>query len=266
LVASLGYEPAMNRRILLEGVDNFRDYGGYAASAGRRLRSGALYRSAGHARATDADLETIAALGISTIVDLRRPDERRRDPARRHPHFQGSVISNADEAVDDWRAHIQSGDITEEGFRRYMVAYYDKAPFEPRHLDLFGRYFRALADGGGPILIHCSAGKDRTGLLAALTHRLAGVHRDDIVEDFLLTNDPERLAARLPLVAAIVAEVAGKVPSEGALMVAMGVEAHYLETAFAAIEARFGGPDAYMEQALGVDRAVRAAIEARLLT
>jgi protein tyrosine/serine phosphatase len=255
----------MNRKILLEGVDNFRDYGGYAASGGRRLKTGALYRSAGHARATDADLAAIAALGLAVIVDLRRPDERRRDPARRHPGFQGAVIENLEEAVDDWRAHIQSGDITEDGFRRYMVAYYDKAPFESRHHDLFSRYFRALADGGGPILIHCSAGKDRTGLLAALTHHLAGVHRDDIVEDFLLTNDRERLTARLPLVAAIVADLAGKVPSDGALMVAMGVEALYLETAFAAIEARYGDIDAYMQRALGVDPATRAAIEARLL-
>ncbi len=256
----------MERHIRLEGVDNFRDYGGYDGAGGRRLRTGVLYRSAGHSQATEADLAWIAALNLAVIVDLRRPDERRRDPARRPAAFAGALIDNPDEAVDDWRAHIQTGDLSEAGFRRYMVDYYRKAPFEGRHLALFSHYFRALAQSEGPILIHCSAGKDRTGLLAALTHHLAGVHRDDILGDYLLTNDPERLATSLPRVVKIIEELAGKTPTESAVRVAMGVEALYLDTAFAAIEARAGGADAYLEQALGVDRHLRSVLEERLFS
>ncbi|MHB8530632.1 MAG: tyrosine-protein phosphatase, partial [Caulobacteraceae bacterium] len=126
-------------------------------------------------------------------------------------------------------------------------------------------YFRALAGESGPVLIHCSAGKDRTGLLAAFTHHLAGVHRDDILGDYLLTNDREHLSARLPLVGKIVTELAGTTPSEAALLVAMGVEARYLETAFTAIEAGFGDIDRYLESALGVNPALRSALELRLL-
>ncbi len=254
----------MNRRVDLEGVENFRDYGGYAGAGGRRLKTGRLYRSAGHAQATEADLAAIAALELAVIVDLRRPDERLRDPARRPSAFSGELIDNDEETLDDWRAHITRGDLSEAGFRRYMVDYYRKAPFEPRHVDLFSRYFRALGQSEGAILIHCSAGKDRTGILAALTHHLAGVHQDDIVHDYLLTNDPERLARRLPTVVKIIADLSGRAPSEDAVRVAMGVEAHYLATAFAAIEARFGGVDSYLEQALGVDPPLRAKLETRL--
>jgi hypothetical protein len=79
-----GYLRAMTRHIRLEGVENFRDYGDYAAAAGRRLRAGRLYRSASHGRATDADLAVIEQLNLAVIVDLRRPASgngtRRADP------------------------------------------------------------------------------------------------------------------------------------------------------------------------------------------
>jgi protein-tyrosine phosphatase len=254
----------MNRGVVLEGVENFRDYGGYTGAEGQRLKTGKLYRSAGHSQATEADLEAIAALDIAVIVDLRRPDERRRDPARRPSGFAGEVIDNDQETTDDWRAHIASGDLSEAGFRRYMVDYYRKAAFEPRHVDLFSRYFRSLAQIDGAILIHCTAGKDRTGILAALTHHLAGVRRDDIVHDYLLTNDPDRLARRLPTVVKIIEELAGQTPNEDAVRVAMGVEALYLDTAFAAIEERYGGVDAYLAKGLGVDASLRSRLEARL--
>ena len=78
----------MADRILpLEGVYNFRDYGDYAAANGKRLKSGKLFRSAAHGHATDADLATIADLGIKVVVDLRRPSERKREPSRRHDGF-----------------------------------------------------------------------------------------------------------------------------------------------------------------------------------
>ncbi len=80
----------MSDRILpLEGVGNFRDFGGYATGGGRRIRRGRLYRSAHHAQATDADLEAIAALELAAIVDLRRGEERERMPSRRHEGFAG---------------------------------------------------------------------------------------------------------------------------------------------------------------------------------
>jgi len=256
----------MLRHLALEGVENFRDYGDYPTTAGRRLKRGQLYRSAAHGRATEADLRTIAGLNLTVIVDLRRKGERLRDPPRRPAEFSGLVIDNdlGDEGEDSWHAHIRTSDLTEASFRNYLVDYYRAAPFKERHVDLFSRYFQALAAAEGPVLIHCAAGKDRTGILAALTHHLAGVHPDDITADYLLTNNPERVAMRLPIVAQAVEEIAGRVPTEAALKTAMGVEAIYLDTAFNAIKGRHGGTDAYLEQALGVDARTRANLEARL--
>jgi protein tyrosine/serine phosphatase len=146
-----------------------------------------------------------------------------------------------------------------------MFDYYRKAPLDARHLELYSRYFEALARAEGAVLIHCAAGKDRTGILAALTHHIAGVGHDDLVADYLLTNDPERMARRLPQVTQAIRELSGVTPSEAAVYVAMGVEAAYLETAFAAMTDHFGGIDAYLKDGLGVDATRRADIEARLL-
>jgi protein tyrosine/serine phosphatase len=257
----------MTRHLALEGVDNFRDYGDYPVAGGRRLKRGMLYRSAAHSRATDDDLLAMAALNLAVVVDLRRKEERLREPSRRPPNFSGVVIvADGDENEEDsWRNHIASADLTAESFHAYLIDYYRKAPFDPRHIELFARYFQTLAETHGPVLIHCAAGKDRTGILAALTHHLAGVHSDDIAADYLLTNNPARMARRLPAVTQAIAEASGRVPDEAAVMTAMGVNALYLDTAFAAVAERFGGTDAYLEQALGVTPAARAALTERLL-
>jgi protein tyrosine/serine phosphatase len=253
--------------MIFEGVENFRDFGDYATADGRRLKKGRLFRSASHGRATDADLEEIAKLDIAFVVDLRRAGERARDPSKRHPSFQGTVIDNdlGDEGEDSWMVHVRDSDLTEASFRDYLINYYREAPFEERHIDLFTRYFRALAEVDGAVLVHCAAGKDRTGILVALTHHIAGVHPDTIIEDYLLTNHPERLAARMPMIAQAMREIAGRAPSEAVMQIAMGVEADYLRTAFTAIEARYGSLDAYMEQVLGVDAAHRAVLREHLL-
>jgi protein tyrosine/serine phosphatase len=257
----------MTRRIALEGVDNFRDFGGYPVADGRRLKRGRLFRSASHGRASDADLAIIGELGIATVVDLRRRNERLRDPSRRPAAFAGVVIDNdlGDDQEDEWLAHLRQSDLTETAFRDYLLGYYEKAPTDPRHIDLFSRFFRALATSDGAVLIHCAAGKDRTGILAALTLHLAGVHPDDIVEDYLLTNDEERLERRAPQVVELIHGVAGRAPTLSAVRVAMSVEPALLETAFAAMTRDFGGIDGYLQHRLGVDAALRAAVRERLL-
>jgi protein-tyrosine phosphatase len=147
-----------------------------------------------------------------------------------------------------------------------MLDYYRHAPAQQRHIDLYARYFRALAETQGPILVHCAAGKDRTGIICALTHHLAGVHDDDIIADYLLTNDDARMTARLPTMREHVATVAGgRVPSDEALMTAMRVEAEYLETAFSMMREAHGSLDGYMEAVLGLDDALRGKIHDRLL-
>ena len=256
----------MTRHIVLQGVENFRDFGDYAAGAGR-LKKGVPFRAAHQAQATDDDLAAIAGLNLCTIVDLRRPNERQRDPSRRWEGFAAEVIDN-DLGVtgeDPWHAFLRESDLSAGSIRGYLVEYYRRAPFAERHLDLFRRYFQALAAARGPVLVHCAAGKDRTGLLAALTHHVAGVGDDDIVDDYLLTNDEARFARRGPKFADLLEAELGRRPSDAAVRAAMGVEADYLATAIAEMKARHGSLDDYLDQAVGLDAKGREAVRAHIL-
>jgi protein tyrosine/serine phosphatase len=256
----------MSRRIAFEGIDNFRDFGDYAAGE-RRLKKGVLYRSGHHGAATEADQRKLADLGLAVIVDLRRSNERERMPTPRWEGFPARVIDNdlGQETLEEWAEFVMRSELTPQTFRQYMLDYYDAAPFQERHLDLYRRYFRALAEAQGPVLVHCSAGKDRTGILCALTHHLAGVSQDDILADYLLTNDMARIAARLPMMREMIRENTGKDVSDEALTTALRVEPEYLEVAFAAMRTRHGSLDGYLSEALGVDGGLRDRLHGRLL-
>jgi len=249
-----------------EGIDNFRDYGDYAGTAGRRIAPGRLFRSAHHARASDADLERLGTYGFAGVVDLRRPSERRYQPSRRGPGFRAQVVESAhdDGGEAPHITFLRTSDLTEESGRAFMLETYRRLPFEPAHLDVFSRYFRLLAEADGPVLIHCAAGKDRTGLLAALTHRLLGVSRDDVMEDYLLTNTAVDLEGRAPAIARQLEQMTGRTASHAAVVAFMGVDEGFLHAAFTAMDDVHGSTDGYLRDALGVDTGLRDRIAERL--
>jgi protein tyrosine/serine phosphatase len=257
----------MTRILALEGVENFRDFGDYPAADGRRMVKGRFWRSAHHGKASAADLSAIDALDLAVVVDLRRPRERDAEPTPRPAGFRGQVIDCdfGDQAEAPHVAFLRQTDLTPDSVRAFFADYYAKAPFEPRHAELFRQYFHAIDQVDGAVLIHCTAGKDRTGLLAALTHHALGVHRDDAVADYLLTNVAARLEARAPMVAQALEQSLGKKPSDVAVRAFLGVEARYLETALEAIIAERGSVDAYLAE-LGVDAAMTERLRARLLS
>jgi protein tyrosine/serine phosphatase len=257
----------MTRHIAFEGIENFRDFGGYATACGRGMRSGRLFRSGHHARASEADVARLKGLGISAVVDLRRPNERERDPSPHGERLGAEVIlSDAEqEHTVEWLEFLKASDLSIGAFRQYMLDYYRAAPTDPRYVDLYTRYFRALAATDGAVLVHCAAGKDRTGVICALTQHLAGVHQDDIVADYLATNDPARIAARTEVVGELIFEATGRMPSEAAVVYAIGVDAEFLDEAFATMRARYGSIDDYLEGALGLDAGLRERLHERLL-
>lgn len=251
----------------LEGVHNFRDYGGYRASAGM-LRRGLLYRSGQHAGASATDLDRIHALDLRTVVDLRGDAERAAAPCVRHPEFGAEVLFAPGETAGiELAPHEEAGIgiATADEARAAMTRLYQNMPFRPVLVKSLRLYMAALADGDGASLVHCLAGKDRTGLAVAVVHDLLGVHPDDIMADYLLTNSAGNQRARIESAAEGIRQRYGAAMSDDAIVTLMSVEAAYLDTAMAAIRERHGSVADYARDVLGADDRWRARVEARLV-
>ncbi len=254
---------------LFEGIHNFRDYGGYAARDGRRVRSGLLYRSGQHLDATGADLEAIAELDIRTVIDLRGDSERRLYPCARPTDYAGTVIfADGETAGNDPAApHEEAArDIrTAADAHARMADLYKVMPFRAPLVAAFRVYFSALADRDGASLLHCLAGKDRTGIAVAVLQNLLGVHPDDIMADYILTNVAGNIDRRIEAGARMVRANLGRDMDDAAVRTVMSVHPDYLTNAFAAIQDRHGSVAAYAEDLLGVTPEVCARLAGRLL-
>ena len=248
----------MQTRVLkLDGVHNFRDYGGYPAAGGTRVKSGMLWRSAQHGDASDQDLDQIEALGIATVIDLRGPSERASKPCRRHPNFSAQVFSYPEETAG-LALHTEAADgvITAAEARAAMLRLYEGIPFRENLVPMLRCYFEVLLRAEGPSLVHCVAGKDRTGFAVALAQRALGVAHEDIVADYVLTNQAGNIEARIADGATQIRARHGAI-SDDTIRTLMGVEADYLTTAFDRASARHGSLDAYLADVVGIDAAAR---------
>ena len=257
------------RVLPLEAIFNFRDYGGYPAGEGARVKRATLWRSGQHNRATEADLAEVSRLGLNTVIDLRGDSERTMYPCVRPADFVAAVLFEPGEtaALKRVAAHEEaSGALgSAEDARRAMVELYRGLPWRPVLAGTLRLYFEALAERDGPSLLHCLAGKDRTGVATALAHHVLGVHPDDALGDYLLTNSAGNLDQWIAMQSAAMRQRVGREMSDAAIRVILTVRPEYLETALGAIRERHGSIDRYLEDVLGVTAERRQAIRARLL-
>lgn len=256
----------MQRVYDFENVRNFRDMGGYASRFGGIVVTGRLFRSAHYGEATQADLLRLKEMPISVQADLRRPDERERfdgkwkaprqithDGGREHeaPHaeFLNQVEADADKAHE------------------WMRDYYRTAPYKEHHVAMFREWFEALealADGEAA-LVNCAAGKDRTGLLCAMTHHILGVSEEDIRADYLLTNTAANVDERLPEAAEYFNSMLGKTYDPEVFRPFLGVELDLLNAAFAQISEQSGSLDGYLSDVLAVTEARKETLRTKFI-
>ena len=250
-----------------QAIHNFRDFGGYATPDGA-VKRGLLFRSAHYAEATEDDLDAFHALGMSAIVDLRRPAERTRFRSRRHAACAARLIAYGEPLPDEDAPHLRNlleEGLTEEAISERMRATYRELPYEDGHIEVFSAAFAALPELEGPIVLHCHAGKDRTGLIVAFIQHALGVAAADILEDYLATNTKSRIDERLPGLLETFRRNHGADAPPHLMRHAWRVEKSYFDNALEAIRERDGSLDAYLARRLGVTPALKAALKARLV-
>ena len=254
------------RTLPLSGVHNFRDYGGYGVEGGGRLRDGILWRSAHHETASDADLVAIDALGLETVIDLRGDDERESHPCRRSDNFSARVLF-AGGITAGLAPHLQAagGAIDAETARERMIDTYAGMPYRPALVATLRLYLAALAEYDAPSLVHCVAGKDRTGFAVAVVHRLLGVHEDDLMQDYLLTNTAGKIDERIEQGAANIRARYGAEIHDDAIRALMSVNPAYLDAALATVRRDHGDIPTYAETVLNLTPAMRDAMIDRLV-
>lgn len=250
---------------VFDGIHNFRDYGGYDTGDGT-VRRGVLYRSGQHVGATDADLAALATLDIRTVIDLRGISERESNPCRRHEGWEGEVIAHEGETTSS-PPHMDIGpDTTTSQYARdRMLGVYTRMPANPAMQAMFARYLGALAERDGASLVHCFAGKDRTGVAAMLLLHILGVSEEDQYAEFLLTNaSPTLHVLRAQSVPGIEARL-GRQLDEDSIRALLEVHEDYLTRFRETATAMDGSLDQWLAKTVGVDDALRERLHAKFV-
>jgi protein-tyrosine phosphatase len=247
---------SFERHVPLEGANNFRDFGGYAAADGRTVKWRRLFRSDRLSSLTEADCAALAAFGIRFVYDLRRDSEAAASPTRWTGEAPPELIRSpifADETGRNSlsRLFAREGRCDTDLARQVMTETYVRMVSEPHSLASLGRIFTRLSSGDAfPALFHCSAGKDRTGVTCALVLSALGVAREDIVADFMLTQRYYDARAILEHNLTQAVTVGAADWDKEAILPIFGVEPRYIEAALDVVEDA-GGAERFLADALG---------------
>ncbi|MEI5097693.1 tyrosine-protein phosphatase [Streptomyces sp. PmtG] len=240
----------MNRHVAFERLHNFRDLGGYRSDDGRTVAWRTLYRADSLGKLQGADWERFLALGVRTVIDLRYPWEieaKGRVPEAERFHYANLSIEHRpydqaeiDPDLDPWRYLADRfAEVTEDGAGEIR------------------QVLEQIATAPGPVVFHCTSGKDRTGLIGAFVLTLLGVDREDVLADFALTElATERLLADWHTANP---DRVMKWPGYGR------APAKIMELVLADLEARYGSVHGYLKDRVGLTDDTVQRLRSRLL-
>lgn len=249
-----------NRFIPIEGSMNLRDFGGYATHDGGMVLQGKLFRCGSLANIPEHAHDEFAALDIGVICDLRRQDEVEHGPSPITKPFQVRVhIPIAPGSSPQLMSSFQDANQTHLDRISFMQEITREIARD--HVASYKKLFAELMAVENGFLLHCSAGKDRTGFGAAMIQLALGVSMDDVLADYLLTNSAEELFSYLM---PRFIERFGSEADEKSLRVIAGVREEYLTTALAEVITQHGTYEGYMDAA-GLDRNARIELRKRLV-
>ena len=254
---------ATERKLGMQGTPNFRDFGGYPTVNGRAVKWGFLFRSGQLSSLSEQDVELLGNLQLDLICDFRRLEEQASDPSRLPGENPPRIVSLPIIPGSNSRFFEQA-----DGHQADRQAMFDfmleiNRDFAEVQTAAYARMFsEILEQDDARFLVHCAAGKDRTGFAAAIILLALGVSREVVMRDYMLTRQffhPEREIDRLR------EKYQMQQMDTNSILPMLEVHEDYLARALSAIEQRFASVDDYLDEALGVGAIERAHLRARYL-
>lgn len=256
-------QQGISRHIPFQGTPNFRDYGGYQTDDGRMVKWRRLFRSGQLSALTDDDQDQFANLDIRMVFDFRHDQERDNDPSRLPAAIPAAIVNlpiNPGSSVSSLDKILTAG-ITFEQMAELMCAINRELAISQS--GAYRQMFEHLLnheEGGS--LVHCSAGKDRTGFAAAMVLSVLGVPRETILVDYMLSAKYFNIDSELDRASKKYRWQADR----SALVPMLEVRETYLGTAFEAIEQEYSSVECYLEDVLGIGSQEKTYLQERYLT
>ncbi len=254
--------------INIEGAINLRDFGGYATQDGRTVKKGMLFRCGLMTDIAEHAFDDFAALDIGVICDLRSHEEAENHPTPDAPPF-------------DVRVHIPIWPGSSSQFQQAMQESQKRPSAEDfmsfmndvtreiarDHVEAYKELMSHLCDTDRGFLLHCSAGKDRTGFGAAIILTMLGVDHETVLHDYLVSNEATELAdrARERMLASMREQGLPERIDDNFLHIMSGVKSEYLLAAFDEIDNHYGGIQGYLEE-VGITAAEQKELKRKLLS
>ena len=256
-----------DRSLHLASAPNFRDAGGYRTTDGKWVRMGLLFRSDQLDRLTPVDLDTLHAIGVKLVCDLRTDAERKQGMDRLPEGAQAMIADVAGEgsASSDLTKLLSQGGNAQQVLgngrgMQFMIDANRQFVESTSARQAYKALFERLADPQMlPATFHCTSGKDRTGWATAIFLSIMGVPREAIMQDYLLSNS--YLAAKnQKMLAALKGHI-----DPALLEPLLGVRPEYLQAGFDAVDKEYGSMDRYVREGLGLSDATIQALRAEFL-
>ena len=231
------------RVVKVSGAINFRDAGGYKTKDGHQVKWGKVYRSAALNKLTDSDLDTLVNRHINTVIDFRSTSEMTQAKDHLPANVDYELCPQGSENLAQWMKIIP----TLTSADSLMASFYGNIDsIEARNKVFFAKLI--LVPDTSAILFHCTAGKDRTGMAAALFLYALNVPMETIMDDYLASNiyrknENEKMANSMVAFLHIKKQLADELA---------GVKPAYLEATFSAINKKYGSVDNFLAKAMGI--------------
>ena len=251
-------------RIEFEGMSNARDLGGMVGHGGKKIKMGRLIRSDNLSPATDNDCQKLQNYGLKVIVDFRTDDEIKASPDKvirgttwmKNPILESLTtgITRKESKAPSSLAEILLNFSNELGAKgkAWLASLYIPLVTDEFCLNGYRKFLDIVKENkSGAVLYHCSAGKDRVGMGTFILLSALGVSREDIIKDYLLTN--ESYAAVINEAKALGIERGVDKEIIDTIEPLSGVDISYIMSAITAIDNVFGGLDGFFKNGLGVD-------------